>query len=321
MNRTIEPVLEAIRGAKTIAMVSHIGPDGDTIGSALAMKLGLEQLGKQVSVFCEDKVPDVLALLPGTEDYRSALPEGRFDLLLSIDVSDERRMGLFSALKDQADHTAQIDHHGTNPGFMEANLVDGHACACGLLIHQVLKELGVTLNTEMAMCLYAAISTDTGNFAYDAVNAETFRVMAELMEVGFPMTAMNRALFRVRTPAEVRLLNRALNTLRLDCGGRVATVMLTLQDFEETGALQEHADKVVNYAIDMTGVCAAALIKERPEGQTKVSLRSIAPYEVSRVAFRFGGGGHPQASGCGLAGTPEQVRETMVQALSELVGE
>ena len=211
MKRNPEAVAELIREARTIAVVSHVNPDGDTIGCATAMRLGLKALGKDVTLFCDGKIPDDLGFLPGAAEFRHPEGyEGSFDLMLSVDVSDERRLGSCAELKKISRRTAQIDHHPTNPLFMEVNSVDGHAPAACLMIREQLRVLGVELTTDIAKCLYTGISTDTGNFAFAATNAECFEVMAELMRAGLPLAELNRILFRVRSRPQALLIGKAL---------------------------------------------------------------------------------------------------------------
>lgn len=301
MMRTMRPldgVIEAIRAAKSIAMVCHIGPDGDTVGSALALRLGLEELGKQVSLFCQDKVPGVLGFLPGAADFR--MPEEadeQYDLLLCLDVSDEKRMGRCSALMAKAAHTAQVDHHGTNTRYCEENAVDGSAPANCLIIYELLKRLGCTVTADAALCLAVGLSTDTGHLVYNSTTPEAYRVMGELVEAGAPIAEAYRKLYRERPPRQVALLAKALESLTFHEGGRITSIRLTNQDFASCGALQEDAEIIVNYGLDVLGVRMCVFAREQADGCVKLSLRAIAPYQVSGVAQRFGGGGHAQAAG------------------------
>ena len=319
MERNLEEIASAIRAARTVAICSHVNPDGDTVGTGLALRLGLERLGIQVSLFDQDKVPDMLHILPGHELYRSAESIGedeRFDLLLNVDVSDESRMGACRVLMQHADHNAQIDHHGTNPEYCELNTVDGTASAVALVGYDLLKALHVELNREIAMCLYAAISTDTGNFAYGNTTGEAFHVMAELMQYDLPLSEMNRTLFMEKSVAQIRLLQRALATLTFSADNQVTSMKLTMKDFEDCGALPEHADTIVNYGLSISGVKMAVLARETLTG-IKMSLRSLAPVSVSGVATRFGGGGHNQASGCTMQGTLDECTARVVEAMCE----
>ena len=317
MKRNPEAIAEAIREAKTIAVVSHVNPDGDTIGCATAMRLGLLSMGKEVSLFCEDPVPDNLAFLPGACMFRTPEEnEGPFDLLLSVDVSDVGRMGKCEALRKVSRKTAQIDHHGTNPKFMEINSVDGDAPAACLLVREQLKALGVELTAEIAKCLYTGISTDTGNFAFASTNAECFDVMSELMKAGLPLAELNRILFRVKSRPQVKLLGRALASLTFrGYGQQIAVMKLTQKDFEDSGATGQHADTIVNYGLDTTGTTMALLAREAPCGMIKMSLRAKEPARVDDVAQIFNGGGHEQAAGITMQGT---LNEAVERVLAEM---
>ena len=322
MKRNPEAVGQCIREAETIALVSHINPDGDTLGSAAAMYLALRGMGKKVSLFCDGKVPDQMSFLPAGNLFRKpTFEEGPFDLMLAVDVSDDYRLGVCAALKDRSRRTAQIDHHPTNPLFMEVNSVDGEAPATAVLIREQLKELQVPLTKEMAICLYTAISTDTGNFAYASTNAETFRIMEELMDQGLPLADLNRILFRVKSRPQVLLLGKALSSLTFRGDGRIAVMKLTRKEFEACGALSEHADTLVNYGLDTEGTDMALLARESDSGDIKFSLRAKEPLRVDETARQFGGGGHPQASGITMDGKLDECVERVVRAMEEKLKE
>ena len=303
--RPLEEIVEAIREARSIALVSHVNPDGDTVGSALALKLGLDKLGKQTAMFCEDKVPDRILFLKGAETYRrpeEASPE-RFDLLVCVDVADEGRMGSCAALMARCGHIAQIDHHGTNPNYAEINCVDAQSPATALIAWEVLERLGVAVDVDMAACLYVGISTDTGDFAYNNTTPEAFRVTGDLLAAGLPLSKINRRLYRQREVAQVLLLQRALSTLTFYHNGEITSMTLTQQDFADCGALPEHADTLVNYGIDIEGVRLTVLARETcVPGEVKLSMRAVEPDSVCEVAKSFGGGGHQQASGATVCG-------------------
>ncbi len=318
LTRKPEEIARLIRPAKTIALCAHVNPDGDTVGSCLALKLGLECLGKQVSVFCQDKIPGSLSMLPGVESFRQTSGE-QYDLLICVDVSDQGRMGDCQRLLQQAAGTAQIDHHGTNPCYTGVNSVDADAPATALLIKQQLDVLGVAPDREIAMCLYAAISTDTGNFAFSSTNAEAFAVMSQLMACGLPLDEMNRVLFRQREKPHVLLLARALSSMKFHSGDTITTMVLTQKDFQDSQALPEHADAIVNYGVDIPGVRLALLARENEDGSIKMALRAVAPDRVDEIARRFGGGGHAQASGCTVDGPISQAVEKVLQAMEEVV--
>lgn len=316
MKRNPEAVAECIREAGTIAVAGHVNPDGDTLGSAAAMYIALRTMGKEVSLFCDDKIPDQLSFLPGAELFR--IPkgdEGPFDLLLAVDVSDIGRLGSCAGLISRSRKTAQIDHHPTNPMYMQVNSVDGKSPATCMLIIEQLDTLGIPLTREIAICLYTGISTDTGNFAFASTDAEAFRIMSRLMEHDLPLAKLNRILFREKSREQILLLGKALTSLSFHGDSKIAVMKLTSADFEACGALSEHADTLVNYGLDTIGTKMALLARESADGRIKISLRAKEPIRVDDIAGKFGGGGHPQASGISMDGTLEECTESVLKAM------
>ena len=321
--RPLEEIIGAIRAADTIALVSHVNPDGDTVGSTLALKNGLDKLGKATAVFCADKVPGNISFLKGAGEYQKPeeASEARFDLLICVDVADEGRMGSCAALWDRCAQTAQVDHHGTNPHYAAFNCVDAKAPATGLVVHELLARLGVAMDADIAACLYVAISTDTGNYAFNSTSPEAFRVTAELLEAGLPLSEINRRLYRQREMPQVLLMRKGLGSLTFHHGGVITSMTLSRQDFADCGALAEHADTLVNYGLDIAGVRMTVLARETTTpGEVKLSLRAVEPDNVSGVAQRFGGGGHAQAAGATVKGTLEECVARCVAAMAEAMG-
>ena len=316
MKRNPEAVGREIRQARTIAVCSHINPDGDTLGSAAAMGLALKSLGKEVTLFCDGKIPDNLSFLPGADTFRRPDgTEGPFDLLLAVDISDQARLGRCESLLSRVKRTAQIDHHPTNPLFADVNSVDGDAPATCVLIREQLKELGVPLNRDLAICLYTGMSTDTGNFSFHSTNAETFEIMAELMRNDLPLSTLSRILFRERARPQVLLMGRAINSLRYYAEGRIAAMKLTARDFADCDALAEHADTIVNIGLETVGTDMALLGRDAEEGMVKFSLRAKSPQRIDDVAQSLGGGGHPQASGVTMPGPLDEALAQVVAAM------
>lgn len=315
-NRNHEDIARCIRAARTIAVVSHVNPDGDTLGSAAAMRLILTGLGKDVTLFCDGKVPDQLSFLPGAEAFQVPTgEEGPFDLMLAVDVSDEKRLGSAAGLIKNSLQTAQIDHHPTNPLYMKVNCVDGDAPANCILIRELMDTMQIPLNRDIAICLYTGISTDTGNFSFGSTNAEAFRIMSDLMEHDLPLARLNRTLFRVKSREQTKLLGKALESLQFRGDGKIAVMTLTKEDFTVCGALSEHADTIVNYGLDTRKTEMALLARETDNGQIKFSLRAREPFRVDDIAGQFGGGGHPQASGITMNGTLESCVEQVLQVM------
>jgi len=299
--RTPEPVLRALSGAEGALLCAHVGPDGDTLGAALALGAALEALGKRVALTCADPVPEAYAFLPGSEKFSvpDALAGARFDLAVAVDVASEDRLGAARRLFCAAPRRAVIDHHGTNGRFGDVNWIRPEAAATGMLIQACVRDLGAPLTPEMADCLYVAIATDTGNFSFANTGAGALRAAAELAEAGANPYRLTERVYRTRSRAGVELLGRALATLQLFAGGRAALMALTARDFAETGATDDMAEGIVNYAGEIAGVGVAATAREHG-GEVKCSLRAREPYDVAALAKRLGGGGHTLAAGCSL---------------------
>lgn len=303
----MQALLSALQEADSVLLFSHVSPDGDTLGSALALKIALEGMRKRVTLALDAPVPEALSFLPDTYGFRApadvaahvALDDPGL-LAVAVDVSSAERMGAGAALFSQAAHTAQLDHHETNPGFAQINVIDGDAPATALLVYRLLGLLGAPLQGDVAVCLYTALATDTGNFIYRNTNAEAFLMMADLMRAGLDVAAYGRLLFRRKSREHVALLGATLPTLRYLCGGEVAGMHVSYAQMRAVGASSEHAEGVVDYAIDLVGVKLAYFLREQENGRVKASLRALAPNRVDRAAARFGGGGHQLAAGCTL---------------------
>ena len=218
-------VLSAVQGADSVLLFCHISPDGDTLGSAMALRLRLAAMGKSVRVLLD-------YLLKFGEVEKPGEPWAA-DLALAVDVSCRERLGACEKAFDAARRTALVDHHGSNPGFADLSWIDGDAPATAVVVYRLFETMGMPVSKDEAICLYTALSTDTGNFLYASTNAESFCIMSALMEAGLPLAEYGRRLFRVKEVPFVRLLGRALPSLRLTCGGRVAGLRLTAAQMEQ----------------------------------------------------------------------------------------
>lgn len=316
-------LLSAIQNAGSILLFPHISPDGDTIGSTLALKMLLTRLKKSVNVVLDDTPPENLSFLPDIYCVRSfseavkVLTPGEDTLAIAVDAGDDERLGGALALYRQAKTTAQIDHHPTNPGYAQINVIDNDAAATAILVHRLFEAFGLPLQREEAICLYTALATDTGNFVYKSTSAEAFAMMAKLMEAELPIATYARILFRCKEKAHLALLGKALPTMRYLCGGEIAGMHISLAQIREAGATSEHADGVVDYAIDAAGVKVAYFARETAEGNVKCSLRALTPYRVDGVAERFGGGGHQLAAGCTMPGPLDDAVAKIEAALQQ----
>ncbi len=312
---TRQELIRLMLSHRRIGFICHVRPDGDTIGAALALALCLEQAGKETAVYCADPVPEKLDFLPGadrvTQDL-SALAD--CDLLGAVDCAAPDRLGAAEGPFMSFPETFCLDHHGTNRGFAKTDLVEERSAA-SLIAYEVLREAGLEIGPDAADCLYAGIVTDTGRFAFSLTEPKALTVTAELMEAGAHFVELQERLFRLGTAPERRLLGECLRTLETPDGGRFYLLTLTRDMFERSGASPEDAEGFVNYALDIRGTLASALISQTEDGW-KVSLRSRGDLRVDGVARAFGGGGHPNAAGCSLTGTLEEAREELLSELA-----
>lgn len=307
-----DDMLSAILSAGSVLLFGHVNPDGDTLGSVLALKKRLERMGKRVQAVVDGFVPSYLAFLPGADGMLNAqaVPE-TFDLALAVDVASSDRLGRCEALFASAEKTAVIDHHGTNPGYGQINMIDEAAPATAIPVYRLFAQMDMPMTQEEAICLYTALATDTGNFIYDSTNAESFAMMSGLMEAGLPLAEISRVLFRQKELLHVRLLAETLPSLRVTGNGKIAGLCLTLEQMQRAGANGGHAEGIVNYAIDLEGVGMAYFAREVEPGKVKVSLRALQPFAVDQVAARFGGGGHKLAAGLTLCMPMDEVIRTV----------
>ncbi|MBR3873017.1 MAG: bifunctional oligoribonuclease/PAP phosphatase NrnA [Clostridia bacterium] len=313
-----DEVLSAVLAAGSVLLFGHVSPDGDTLGSVLALKLRLERMGKKVQAMVDGFVPSYLTFLPGHESVLAAdAAPAAFDLAIAVDVASADRMGKCEALFAAAEKTAVIDHHGTNPGYAQINMIDEYAPATAILVYRLFCQMDMPMTKDEAICLYTALSTDTGNFIYDSTNAESFAMMSGLMEAGLPLADYSRRLFRQKEEPHVRLLAEVLPGLRVIADGKIAGLRLNQQQLHKANANGGHCEGIVDYAIDLRGVGMAYFAREMADGRIKVSMRALEPYAVDQIAARFGGGGHKLAAGVTLEMPMDEAVQTIENALCE----
>lgn len=313
--------LRLIGQAERVLLCTHLAPDGDALGSMLALGSLVKRMGKQVTMICHDPVPGYLVFLPGQQAIKlpAQAAQEHFDLAISADASDAERLGDSHALFAKCPVTIQMDHHQTNTRFAQHNLVMAQVPASGSVVFPLFEAAGLPITREEAIYLYTAISTDTGNFCFGHISDVTFEQVAATMRAGLPLVETARQLHLMREKEQVLMLGRALNSLKFFMDGRLSGMEITQQNYLDCGATDEHTDKIVNHGLYIPGVQMCYLANETQDG-IKFSLRSIAPYRVSDIAFRLGGGGHAQAAGCTihkpLAEAVQIVRHAMESELS-----
>lgn len=298
MDVTIRELADWLKGMDDIAVFGHRAPDGDACGSCVAVTLALRALGKRACAYLPGGMPEFLRFLPGQEcvvaDTNAPfVPQ----CALSVDVSAPDMLGDNRALFESCPQRAVLDHHESNPHFGQINHVEPNRAACGEIALLLIEAMGAPLSKDMAACLFAAVSSDTGNFNYSNTTAETFEAAAACVHAGADVDEITGRIYRTRTEARTRLLGLVLAGLQRE--GKVAWARVTNDMFHSAGALRCDTERIVNYLIEIRGVEIAVLAIEQEDGcSAKFSLRSLAPYNVARdVAQTLGGGGHERAAG------------------------
>lgn len=294
----IATILGVLRHRERFLVCSHSRPDGDAVGSILAMGMLLVQMGKRVDLVTADRIPTIYRGLPGAEGIRTALRvHGPYDAVILLECDGVERARLRGL---QPFFQINIDHHVSGRPYADVNWIDCSAASVGELVYRLVKAAGATVTPEMATCLYTTVLTDTGGFCYGATKASTFELARELVEAGAdPITIAQEVCFSTQT-SKILLLGAALNNLKRE--GRLAWLWITHQDMVRTCAAEEDCEGIVNFALCISGVEAAVFLRELPDRHVRLSLRSKGKINVAEIAEHLGGGGHETAAGCTLQG-------------------
>lgn len=313
-------VVRSVRDARSLLLVLHVRPDGDSLGCAVALARSLGQAGKRVAVACPDHVPASLAFLdPDGLCRPPACVRGRFDVALFLDCADLERVGDAKPLLRRVGALVNVDHHPSNTRFGDVNLIDARAAACGEIAYRLLKELRAPLDAATATALYAALATDTGSFRFENTTAHTLAAAAELMALGADAARVGREVWGSRSPAALRLLRAALGTLGTEAAGRIAWMSLTPSMLRRAGAAAGDAEGLVDYPRSLRGVEVALLFVADTPSEVRVNVRTRAAVDAAALAARFGGGGHARAAGCTLRGSLAAARRRVLAAAREML--
>ncbi|NCB31456.1 MAG: bifunctional oligoribonuclease/PAP phosphatase NrnA [Clostridia bacterium] len=278
-------------------IIAHKSPDGDTLGSTLALLWLLRKLGKRAEAVCADPMPAIYMFLPLADEICLPKDVVGYENAISVDCADRSRLGTANDLFAAAKATYNIDHHRTNDAYAQHNAVNPSAAATGELIYHLLQSLAVSPEADFASCLYTALMTDTGNFAYSNTTGETMRIAADLLDAGADGYGLNLRIYRNTSFERLLLLRQAIGNIRLYEGGRVGITSLTKAEIADCGAQEDETEGVVDYIRDIQSVEIAVFIKQSAEDVWKISLRSKLQADVGTIAAKLGGGGHERAAG------------------------
>ena len=314
----IQQIVEQIEANSSFLVVSHENPDGDAIGSTLGLANALQEMGKQVVALNVDGVPQIMRFLPGSDQLVTALPgEADFDVAFVLDAGELNRAGVAAA--DCSRTLINIDHH-PHSDFGDIQLVDTAAAATTVLIDRILMACsGYQMSFAVAQCLYLGLLSDTGSFRYSSTNPEAFQTAARLVGMGIDPWEIASSLYESLAPERMKLLGLVLPTLEISACGRYASMAMTQDILDESGASEEHTDGFVNYPRAIRGVEVALFFRQVGIDQYKVSIRSRGRIDVGALARELGGGGHHNAAGAKIDGSLSEARTKVSLLLDRLL--
>ena len=307
----LEQVLQNIQQRRQFVLTSHARPDGDAIGSVLALSEILRTMGKSVEVVLSDNVPVIYRPLPFAETIiHASQVNGKYEAAIILECDSVQR----TRLQGLEHHfLINIDHHASYKPFADVNWIDTSASATAEMVFRLATTAGVKITPQIATCLYTAVLTDTGSFNYATTSARTFELAKQLTECGADPVKVAQSVYFANPASKMHLLGAALSSLRHE--RHISWMVVTRQDMERCGALEEDCEGLVNYALSIAGIEVAAFFRELPDGRVRVSVRSKGAVNVAQVAQMFGGGGHECASGFATEGPVAAAAERVLALL------
>jgi len=309
----IQQIADAIHAGRRFVLSSHARPDGDAIGSQLAMAFAIRALGKEATVVNADPAPPPLMAFPGVPEIRIApAVEGDFDAAIIMECGDLARTGV-SGL-DQF-FVVNIDHHPGNSGYGRINWFDAGAAACGEMVFDLVRALGVPLSLEIATHIYLAILTDTGSFHYSSISPRTFDICRQALDAGVDPVLVARNVYDSSNMGRLKLFGAVLNAMQVDATGRIAILYLDHERARASGGTYEDTEGLINEPLTVKEIQAVVFFKQDEGDQYRVSMRSKGDIDIGAVAKSFGGGGHKNAAGCTVSGAIEALQKTFVEKI------
>ena len=316
--RVVKKIIQAIRESRTFCVVGHVRPDGDCIGSQLALALALKNEGKDVTCWNEDPVPDKLKFLDAQKVFGLPKPRRKFDCVIATDCASFERLGKVRDCIGGRKIFINIDHHTSNTRYADLNWVSSKDPSSGELIYRLLKAANWPITRPIADCLFTAVSTDTGSFQYASTTPATFNVASHLVERGADLDRISQEVYQSYPLARVQLLRHVYNKFHLTHDSRTAYFWLKKRDYTRTGAQREDSEGLIDHIRAIEGVVVACVFEEMEPDLTRISLRSKSgDVDVNKIAGQFGGGGHPAAAGARIPGKPVAVQRRVLNAVKK----
>ncbi len=294
----ISQAIDIIKNSNRLYICSHVEPDGDNIGSTLALGMALMKMSKDVRLIKVDNIPQKYLFLPNSELIREYDIDEKIDTFIALDSSDMDRLGIGKEFALKANNIINIDHHVSNTNFGHVNIVSPKSAATGELIYRLINEIGAKIDKDIATCLYTAISTDTGSFMYSNTTNVTHLIVAELLQIGIDIEDININLYQNRSIEKTKLFIDCLNNLELFMDNMIGVISVTQHMLKKNNAKMEDTEGIISFIRDINSVEVAVLLKEVEHDEIKVSLRSKKNVDVSKICAKFNGGGHKKAAGC-----------------------
>lgn len=310
-------IVEAIRARQRFVLSSHSRPDGDSIGSQLAMAYALRALGKDVRVVNKDRAPGPILQFPGVPEIEIAdSVQGEFDAAIIMECGDLARTGV--ACLDRY-FVINIDHHPGNTEYGQLNWFDASAAACAEMVFDLIEALGVPLTRDIATHVYLAILTDTGSFHYSNITPRTFAISGRCLEAGVDPVQVARNVYDSNNMGRLRLFGAVLSGMQLDTTGRIAVVYLDHQMAREAGGTYEDTEGLINLPLTVKEIQAVVFFKQSEGDEYRVSMRSKGQIDIGAVAKQFGGGGHKNAAGCTVVGGIDALQKTFIDKMTAAI--
>jgi len=315
-----ERILEAIRDAETICVVGHIRPDGDCIGSQLGLTLALQNAGKKVTCWNQDRMPTKLAFLDPKKLVEPPKMGKKFDCVIATDAASLERLGTVAECIQQRKIFINIDHHASNTRYADINWISAREPSTGELIFKLLKAANWPITPQISDCLFTAVSTDTGSFQYPTTRPGTYHVAGELVKRGANLAKICDEVYQSYPLSRARLLKHVYSTFRLTDENRIAYFWLKKADYQRTGAEPDDSEGLIDHIRAIEPVVVACVFEEIEPNLTRISLRSKnSKVNVNEIAGAFGGGGHSAAAGARIPGTPLAVQRRVIAAIKKAI--
>ena len=312
----------ALEAANSICIVGHLRPDGDCVGSQLALALALRQAGRKATVWNQDPVPPRYSFLDPKEILKSPSRARSFDLVVALDCASFERLGSVGQFIGRRGSLVNIDHHPSNTLYGDINWIEPSASSTGEMLVDLFRHMGWKTTKPIADALFVAISTDTGSFQYSCTSASTFSACAQLAEAGADISGISERIYQSVTAPRMRLLKHVYASRRLVCDDKVAYVWLTPEIMRKAGAASADTEGLIDHIRGLDSVVVACTFEDTGDGTVRISLRSKSDAaDVNRIAGTFGGGGHVRAAGARLKGTKASVQRKVLAAIRRVMEE